>query len=729
MQHDLRGRMKGPDRSFRTGAPLAVTLLLAALAGCGDDGPEACVFVTDDSGTTTMRCPDGSSVRFPSTEEEQPPGGIRGTIRLFGRQDHAGIRVEVRGHPDLVAYTEADGSYAIDEVPAGYHAVDISAPGYEDEEAEELVVLPGAWATEDAELRIGKRLLEGAEWELIPSPKDARFLAHQPNGDLHLIDPVAASARFLAGQVQDATFSPDGAWVIFKSGEPNPEQTGVLSLHDVARNSTRQIAESVFAWQLTPDRATFVVERRAGQRSTLETWHEPTGRRAGVAQDVVTWRVSGDGGAILASIRISSGLALVVWDVAASGGTGLGDVAPDSFVELPAFSPDHRSFVYRSVTGDGLLWHGGRQEASFLGALLAWHAFDDEGDQLLYATAQENGLFHWEVDTGSRFEIATGIVTIPAFSPGGQLVAYARIDGGEIVLSIWDRESRASTRVGTLPAVPHALRFDPTGRNLFVHDEAGALHLWRDGALRLLSPAAHGLPAFAPDGTSYLFVDGEELLWAETDGGEPLLLGAPVFGYPFAWSAGGDRLLFLTGASHDGDRGDAWVFHPETRHLEKVAEATLLRACDFLDDGSVIALQRYDRSSLRGELVRGGEVIATGVYEGPAFTPDGTRILFVEDVLPVRAEGVLTLWEPPRRECAPHPDGGRVECGGLVPIDGWVRAQLVGPTFLAWVAEPEDEARRGLYVAHFPADLPSTPGAPAAGRGELSDRHSSETHE
>lgn len=243
MQHDLRGRMKGPDRSFRTGAPLAVTLLLAALAGCGDDGPEACVFVTDDSGTTTMRCPDGSSVRFPTTDEEQPPGGIRGTARFFGREDNAGILVEVRGHGGLTAITESDGSFAIDGVPSGHHTVEFSATGYEKEKAEELMVLPGAWSTEDAELQIGRLVLSGAEWELIPSPTDHRFLAHQPEGDLHLIDPHVPAARFVGSQVQTATFSPDGAWVIFTSGESNPERTAKLSLYDVARASTRTVAD------------------------------------------------------------------------------------------------------------------------------------------------------------------------------------------------------------------------------------------------------------------------------------------------------------------------------------------------------------------------------------------------------------------------------------------------------------------------------------------------------
>src|SRR5690606_740027 len=141
---------------------------------CGGSD-RTCVFQRLADGATRMVCPNGDAV-LPGMEREQPPGGIRGTVRLFGRTSHAGIEVELLGASGSTVADE-DGRFALEEVPAGQHVVRFRAPAYEEVTVRDILVLPGHWTTRDVELRTGRMVAGGGEWTLMRSPRDERFLA------------------------------------------------------------------------------------------------------------------------------------------------------------------------------------------------------------------------------------------------------------------------------------------------------------------------------------------------------------------------------------------------------------------------------------------------------------------------------------------------------------------------------------------------------------------------
>lgn len=664
----------------------------------------------NDDGSHTLICPDGSSVRLPNTDDRQPTGGIKGTARLFGREDNAGIRVEVLG-TDLVAQTADDGTFAIPGVPAGVHRVKFDAPGYEESERSGLMVLPGAWASEDVELGIGRRILQGGNWLLKPSPRGDIFLAQ--NGELFLVEPLALAATRIADRVQTADFRADGAQIVITT-PPDSESRFSLYLYEVDARRKTKIADDVLRWQYTPDGDSVVFSRRPEGRKILEVYHHPSKRHAVVSQDVeeAAWKVSASGSSVLALAQTVAGPTLVAWDIAAESGTGLGGVSGPANT-VPDFAPDGRSFVFQTQAADLVLWDGQRNETLVLEPGITSFSFGPDADQLLYVA--EGALVHWDLRTRSRFEIATS-VTLAQFSPDGGTVAYFRNDAGTNVLTTWDAETRASTRRATLEP-PMGMRFSPDGSAIFVLDWTGALHMWAAGGLRTISPAAQALPQFSPDGSSFLFQDGTDLIWSRLGSTATTKLGGPVFDFPVLWDAAGDQLFFVTGGDvGPAAYGNAWLFRPESGALEQVGTGTHLSGADFLDTGSLLLLRRYSRSGFRGELALDGTPIGQGVANGYRYTRDGQRVVFVTEALPVRETGVLALWDAspaaPCREVEP----------GIVPVDGGVTDQLVGAEWLAWVATPAIEARdAGLYLSHWPREMPPPPPPPAPDDEETDD--------
>ncbi|WP_373047767.1 hypothetical protein [Vulgatibacter sp.] len=657
-----------------------------------------------------MICPDGSSVRLPPTETEQPKGGIRGTARYFGREDNAGIEVKLANH-EIRTETDETGAFVLENVPAGFHEVLFDAPGYEPDVRGELMVLPGAWTNEDVELGIGRRILDGRDWSLVPSPRDDLFLALR--SDLYLVDPVALRTERIAGNVHSATFADGGEKIVVVHGQEDVR----LSLFEVDARRMTEVARNVTNWQVTPDGDGVVYERIAEGRSSLEVWHHPTRRRSPVGRDVLGWRLSDDGGALVALVQAGGGFTLVAWDLAAAGGTGLGEVGGfGPFEPLPTFAPDDRSFVYSTVHGDNLLWNGRQHEVVPLDAGITQLIYGPEGNQLLYVS--EGALVHRDLRTGSRFEIATS-VHLPTFSPDGAGIAYFRAVPDSFVefeLVTWDRESRASTVRATI-GQPVALSFDPSGSHLFVLDAIGGLHHWSSAGLRTLSEVAQELPLFAPDGGSFLYHDGMELLWIELGSDQSVSLGTNVASYPAAWDPSGRQLFYVTdgGFSRSEAFGDAWLFHPETRRIEQVGSDAWFSTGRFVADGTLLLLRRYDRTGLRGELARGEEVVGDGITHGYRTTPNADRVLFRTDALPVRRERVVALWDRPGavRLGAPQEEEPAYQ-GGMTPVDAGVTDQIVDDGWIAWVSQPAvEQDRSGIYVSHYPRDLPPPPPPPA----------------
>src|SRR5690606_31661832 len=120
--------------------PAACAALLSWLAVACVGSARTCVSQRLAAAATRMVCPNGDAV-LPGMEREQPPGGIRGTVRLFGRTSHAGIEVELLGASGSTVADE-DGRFALEEVPAGQHVVRFRAPAYEEVTVRDILVLP-----------------------------------------------------------------------------------------------------------------------------------------------------------------------------------------------------------------------------------------------------------------------------------------------------------------------------------------------------------------------------------------------------------------------------------------------------------------------------------------------------------------------------------------------------------------------------------------------------------
>ncbi len=710
----MRGRQRWSSNAA-TGRLHAVVLVAGALlfgifgASCGCSEDPCSVRVHED-GSSTITCPDGSTVHVPGLEQEQPKGGIRGTARYFGRESHAGIRVKLLSSDEEIV-TDATGSFEFAEVSAGLHQISVDADGYEPHDQGDLMVLPGAWTSEDVELEVGRMILRGEEWTLQASPRGDVFLvvSANPGNDLYLVRPELVEAERIGARVESAWFSPDGAKVVMLAERDGAHAT--LAIYEVDNGRRTTVAKQVVGVEtadfgrrprLTADGDTLVFERTPEGRSSLETYHHPSGRRTAVARDVLQWSVSFNGRSVLAMTHTGAGFTLVAWDIAAEGGTGLGEVAtPDS---LPAFGPDGRSFVYVTAFGDLVLWDAQRARTLMLEPGITSFSFGPAGDRLLYVSS--GALIHWDLRTASRFEIATG-VGLHMFDPDGETVAYYKLVDGAFVLTTWDSRTRISTRRATT-AQPIAMRYGPAGDSLFVLDMGGALHAIGEDGARTLSTAAQALPQFAPDGTSFLFHDDLDLVWASIDAPDVVRLGGPMFGYHVAWDPSGEALLFVTGGDAVG-YGDAWIFRRDTRSIEREGTGVFAARARFADDGSFLYLQRFDRSGHRGELVLDGTIIGGGVPDGFQFTADASRVLFRTDALTVREPNVIALWDENARLGCNEDEGA-----AMLPVDGSLTQKpggmLVGPEYLAWVSVPAgDRDAAGVYLSHWPRDMPPPP--------------------
>lgn len=683
------------------------------LSACG--GSEGrCTLRDSLAGAIEMRCPGGDAPLVPLGMGEQPLGGIQGVVRLFGRADHEGIEVEVVG-TSMRTTTDAEGRFEFEGLRAGMYGVAARIEAYEEAEAEDIMVLPGAWTTQNLELRTGRRILGGESWEFTPSPVDETFLA-RTEGTLAVVWPEEASAITIASEVMEYRWTADGRWVVIRTGPTNDFGGGTLSYYVPAEKRMAVVAEDVNRWSLTPDRASFVVERIVDGVLILETHHVQTGRRASIGRHVEDWRTSPDGRSVVARMALPEGSTLVIWDVAAEGGTSLGQ---PTLGNLPTFAPDQVSLVYTLVEGQTFLWDGGRRAAIPLANRILTHLFDRAGEQLVYVD-DEWSLYHWDMRTTARREIRLGVYPLLAFSPSGDRLAYFRTnDEGQVEAVAWSRETGVPISLGTLPGDPMEVTFDPSGAYLFVLDTRGRLTRLGGEGPHLLAEAAPLLPDFSPDGTSFVYRNGASLEWSTLGGMESTLLGEPGqgAGHPIRWSPDGQQLLFALHPHPEADPGaEIWLFDRTDRSLGRLAYDGTIEESEFLPDGTIVLRQRIDNpnASFRGALVFDGDEVLTGVkhwrHDGA-----GKRFGILLESLPLSERNVLVLWEPP-----PGPgEEATLPEGGLLPIDSGVTGWLSGEEWLAWAREG-DEA--GLYITHWPRDLPlayRSGSAPAGSNDEM----------
>jgi len=93
--------------------------------------------------------------------DEQASGTLRGSVKLFGKQEHSGILVQVDGS-SLSTTTNNDGDFSLEGVPAATVSLSFSFPSYQPEHVEGVVITENQTLTLDpVVLRLGRKMRAG----------------------------------------------------------------------------------------------------------------------------------------------------------------------------------------------------------------------------------------------------------------------------------------------------------------------------------------------------------------------------------------------------------------------------------------------------------------------------------------------------------------------------------------------------------------------------------------
>lgn len=675
---------------------IRVALAISFLVSCGGDAP-GCWLTTERNGNRTLHCPDGSTVPLGPEDGEEPYGTLRGSIRRFGYDVNDGIQVKMKG-VHVTLETDADGSWEVRDLPVGWYGAEISHPGYQPVELAGLPVLPGIHDIAPIELKIGVRLIEGDKWSLIPSPAGTGVLAFEPEGRLLWIDPRRSDPLWLGNSVRSPTFTEDGGRVVYLDDVDSALRS--LKVFDTDTRTRTVVAEKVVSWQVGPRAETLVYSRDVDEGPTvLETWNHLAQKRTPIAQSAFDWTIGPEGRTILARVGLDEGTALIVWDVASETGLAL----PGSSAGFPAIGPDGRSFIYRTVSGQTLLWHGGKGEAFPIEPPATFWSFSTDGSRVLVGQA-DGTLEDWALGPLTRRKVAAGVQRA-VFSPDGRSVAYVhRIQDGRQQIRLWSEASGHSIRIAEAERLID-LAFGPEGSRIFwiAVDASGSpiLRSWSlEDGVEEIGPSSR-LPTHAPDGSGYVYTTGTTLWYRRAaHGAEAVELLEGV--NPNATVGWFGRHVWATtdrtspGPLHvvDRERGELaftadLVFPPSIQ----VTEAGFF----FLDD--------CNETPDRGRLIRWKDGETLQIHTGvrlqnersglsaavPAtFSKDGRRGFYQSDLWPERSPRILALYD----------DAG----GAPTPIDSHVIDAALGEKMLVWVVDDQvvDSQRSGLYLAPLP---------------------------
>lgn len=681
-------------------ALLACCILL--VSGCSEE-PRGCSVVLLPDGSSALTCP-GGSVRLPPLDEEAAPGSIEGVARYFGSVENAGIEVRLQG-TERVVTTGPDGRYRFDGIAPGTYDLRFDAPGYEPAEIEGLMVLPGTHLVAgEVDLRIGRRLLSGSEWQLLPSPRRDRFLALESGGaGLYLVDPMRLESRRIASSVQQTGWSPDGASFFTIAASGSQGQSSVLLRYDVDRERIEEIADGVDRWELSEDGETLLYRRATSW--VLETLHLPSGRHAVVSADVLGWLKYPS--QLFVQIRAAGGGRIVAWDLSAAAGAALEtDHRRNSGWPYP--SEDGRLALFHTPGSDTMLWDGLRREMYVIaaGRQIANFSFAPGSDGLL--VLDQGVLTHWDLEAGTPFEIARDVYRA-VYLGGGERVAYVKLHEDSHEIFLWNAATRASTHVASAARAVGPLAAAPTGDRIFWIDEAFDLYEWSGAGLRLIAQAISNYPLFHPDGSSYLLYDGTRLRWSSLDGSSTILLSERTSGIPGAWSPSGRYLLFTVEVDESRFRGAGYgllhLFDRDTLETRLVGSLGRGDISGFVAGDALLLLHRFDTANAIGELARwrpgDAEPVPIGeaVRHGYRATAGGKRLFFRTDAVPVREPYPAALWDD--------------AVGQTVPVDAWVTDQALADEWIAWVSGSNDQTRAGVWVSHYPRELPPPPPTPS----------------
>ncbi|MGQ0774256.1 MAG: nSTAND1 domain-containing NTPase [Pseudonocardiales bacterium] len=242
-----------------------------------------------------------------------------------------------------------------------------------------------------------------------------------------------------------------------------------------------------------------------------------------------------------------------------------------------------------------------------------------------------------------------GTVTSMAFSPSGNDLATAGLDGTVILREVTDPARTRQSLVGHTSAVS-AMAFTPDGRTLATAGDDRTVILWEHTGLTwtprlpLRQDSAVSSVAFAPDGRTLAtatFDSGTVLLWDLTDPARPALRGSPLIGQAdtvFSVTFSPDGSMAGTGDS-DGHAVLWNLADPAAPPQSLNGHTSAVNSLAFSPDGQMVATASDDNTALiwdltdrtQPRLVRSVLSSHTGRVTAVAFAPDGETLITASD--------------------------------------------------------------------------------------------------